>query len=46
MDDGAAGVLVLEGVGYFVGFPTRGSDESGFLGEEFSALPDECTVKG
>lgn len=46
MDDGAAGVLVFKGVGYFVGFPTGGSDEGCFLREEFSALADECTVKG
>jgi hypothetical protein len=46
VEDSAAGVLVLEGVSYFVGFPTGGSDKGGFLGDDFSTFVDECAVKG
>ena len=46
VDDGAAGVLVFKGIGYFVGLPTGRCDESAFLREEFRALTNERTVKG
>lgn len=45
MEDSAAGVLVLKGVGYFVWFPAGRCDERGFLGKDFGAFTDQGTVQ-
>ena len=45
VENGAAGVLVFKGFSDFVGFPTRGCDEGGFLRDEFNALSDEGVIK-
>lgn len=45
MEDGGTGVLVFEGIGYFVGFPTGWGDECCFLREDFGAFADEGAVQ-